>query len=445
MPPGQPPARLARQALDVATLAAMKDPSSLNGRRLIGSDQDDVIDQPRPVTTSVPASASTGDRMLEDVPSSGVTSSDRHADLPRTAARQAKDGGTAPSGDPCSASDVPSTQWNIASFISLSAGEEVFGKGKIGLGGALISFALTNRTSGVSYLMILGGGGVTAGLPFGLTLSLPGSTDFETLNGPVTTEAFDLSLAFLFEGDFTPGRGGSEMFLIWAFTDTKPSFLDVGGEQVGFSLGAQVLAGVTAVFQSVCKKPPQKEVPPPPPPRQKEVPHKEVAPPPPKSLLDCNELTLGEDVVHFNFGKPDVGDDLSSLDSLASDSSASVIETELEAQLGGPGLPALDHVQQIVVQGHTDSRGDDTGYDNTALSARRADVIAQFLVRQHPNLAGLVVPEAHGSNDPLVNDRPNGVYDPTLGAQNRRVVIHFNLKPNAPDCVVQPQQQSGGQ
>lgn len=91
-------------------------------------------------------------------------------------------------------------------------------------------------------------------------------------------------------------------------------------------------------------------------------------PPPPPA--PCRQVVLHEDTFHFPFGAsiPDTDD--------------SAVYAELERAYGGPGLPQLDSsVTTLNVVGHTDSHGEDRGFDNVGLSRARAQYVADLLAR----------------------------------------------------------------
>jgi outer membrane protein OmpA-like peptidoglycan-associated protein len=293
---------------------------------------------------------------------------------------------------------TPSTKWSMSTGMAFSGGEAVVG--------IHLMMQLRNDTAGCVCKMSFDGVGIGVGLPAGMAGG-SGSWQSFTTAAPVTVSDFNnlpTSRARLYGGDASPGMGYSIARFIWPNLNTTPPRLDAGGVEGGISTGLWWYVGETSV--SDCGSPPG------PPPQPK---------PPPE--VSCNDLTLHEPDVLFNFGD----------ETFATD--PSILTVELEAKLGGPGLPLLDlFVQQMVVQGHTDSHGEDTGYDNMRLSRRRANAVIAYLTDQtrYPQLLALAVPEGHGFHDPLVDDRPGGVYDPTLAQLNRRVVIHFDLKPDAP-------------
>lgn len=85
------------------------------------------------------------------------------------------------------------------------------------------------------------------------------------------------------------------------------------------------------------------------------------------------------------------------------------------ANLLGPG-------QRVYITGHTDSKGD--GASNVALSKRRADAVAQWLITRQLVDAARVVPDGKGESKPLApNKRPDGSDDPVGRAKNRRVDV----------------------
>lgn len=82
-----------------------------------------------------------------------------------------------------------------------------------------------------------------------------------------------------------------------------------------------------------------------------------------------------------------------------------------------PHRPLLRQgVAQLNVIGHTDSVG--SAEYNQGLSERRAQAVADHLVKQDPSRASFVVPMGRGESEPLAsNDTAEG------RAQNRRVVL----------------------
>lgn len=82
-----------------------------------------------------------------------------------------------------------------------------------------------------------------------------------------------------------------------------------------------------------------------------------------------------------------------------------------------PHRPLLRQgVAQLNVIGHTDSVGN--AEYNQGLSERRAQSVADHLIRQDPSRASFVVPMGRGESEPLAsNDTEEG------RAQNRRVVL----------------------
>ena len=82
-----------------------------------------------------------------------------------------------------------------------------------------------------------------------------------------------------------------------------------------------------------------------------------------------------------------------------------------------PHRPLLrEGVAQLNVIGHTDSVG--SAEYNQGLSERRAQAVADHLIRQDPTRASFVVPMGRGESEPLAsNDTAEG------RAQNRRVVL----------------------
>ena len=64
------------------------------------------------------------------------------------------------------------------------------------------------------------------------------------------------------------------------------------------------------------------------------------------------------------------------------DTDDNAVFAELERAYGGRGLPELDRrVTALNVVGHTDSRGEDHGFDNVGLSRARAQFVADLVAR----------------------------------------------------------------
>jgi outer membrane protein OmpA-like peptidoglycan-associated protein len=85
-----------------------------------------------------------------------------------------------------------------------------------------------------------------------------------------------------------------------------------------------------------------------------------------------------------------------------------------------------DPGKRVQVRGHTDSKGG-AAY-NQRLSERRAQTVADLLVRKYPNLAGRVDAIGFGATQPVApNTNADGSDNPAGRAANRRVDIEFDI------------------
>ena len=158
---------------------------------------------------------------------------------------------------------------------------------------------------------------------------------------------------------------------------------------------------------------------------------------PPPPAPPCRQVVLHEDTFHFPLGAsiPDTDD--------------TAVYAELERAYGGRGLPQLDsRLTTLNVVGHTDSHGEDHGFDNVGLSRARAQYVADLLARypaDHstpPVLAARgirTVVVAMGATGAAATDRdpPGDIHGRYLGPgpgtpayANRRVEI----QPVGPAC-----------
>jgi OOP family OmpA-OmpF porin len=100
-------------------------------------------------------------------------------------------------------------------------------------------------------------------------------------------------------------------------------------------------------------------------------------------------------------------------------------------ELRKEGKIALDSVYDILyhnptytvkVDAHTDSKGTDKY--NLKLSKRRANSVVNYLLRKGVEPSRITL-EAFGKAVPVVDDMPNGVYDPQAAQLNRRALVHI--------------------
>jgi OOP family OmpA-OmpF porin len=76
----------------------------------------------------------------------------------------------------------------------------------------------------------------------------------------------------------------------------------------------------------------------------------------------------------------------------------------------------------VKVDAHTDSKG--SVQYNLKLSKRRADAVVSYLLRKGVEIER-ITREAFGKSLPVVDDMPNGVYDPQAAQKNRRAMVHI--------------------
>jgi outer membrane protein OmpA-like peptidoglycan-associated protein len=89
-------------------------------------------------------------------------------------------------------------------------------------------------------------------------------------------------------------------------------------------------------------------------------------------------------------------------------------------------LPGMEN-EKFTIHGHTDSKGDNTGFDNQALSEKRAGDLKAALVEMGVRPERLET-QGHGSSEPLAaNEKANGVDNPEGRAQNRRSELKFSM------------------
>lgn len=93
-------------------------------------------------------------------------------------------------------------------------------------------------------------------------------------------------------------------------------------------------------------------------------------------------------------------------------------DAEIAAAIAG-AAPAT----QMTVVGHTDSKGSDAF--NLDLSQRRAEAVRRAILRQRPDLAGLVSASGRGEQEPIEPNEVDGRDNPAGRARNRRVEISF--------------------
>ena len=143
-----------------------------------------------------------------------------------------EDQGPNRSADPTLALEIKSKEWSISSVLSGSAG--VFG---------LMLLQITNKATGFSYPVTFTGLGALTG---GLTLSNPGWTDFTT-DVPVLVEEFNDAVATIKFAEAAIVGGGGLAYLGFTFISTSPSQLDIGGWELGLSVGFGGFVGETEV------------------------------------------------------------------------------------------------------------------------------------------------------------------------------------------------------
>ena len=92
----------------------------------------------------------------------------------------------------------------------------------------------------------------------------------------------------------------------------------------------------------------------------------------------------------------------------------------------GTAPSRADASQPVRVTGHTDSKGSRSF--NQDLSLRRAETVAELLVETYPNLAGRVVSDGFGEDQPVAPNEIEGRDNPAGRALNRRVEIQFGVR-----------------
>jgi outer membrane protein OmpA-like peptidoglycan-associated protein len=84
-------------------------------------------------------------------------------------------------------------------------------------------------------------------------------------------------------------------------------------------------------------------------------------------------------------------------------------------------------VQEILIEGHTDSKGTE-GY-NLALSEKRANAVKRWLVEKGGLDSKKIITRGYGESRPIApNTNPDGSDCPEGRARNRRVEVYVSLR-----------------
>jgi len=134
-----------------------------------------------------------------------------------------------PSGGMTVDPDAKSDTWAIAVAGTLGASVLIFG-------GRVMVMQLANAKPGYSCPYLFMGGGLSAGLKAGLTISNPSWNVFTITDGLIGPGDFD-SFGSMKGLEFTPLIGGAPTYANIYSVNHAPNPLDLGGVQVGVSGG----------------------------------------------------------------------------------------------------------------------------------------------------------------------------------------------------------------
>lgn len=115
---------------------------------------------------------------------------------------------------------------------------------------------------------------------------------------------------------------------------------------------------------------------------------------------------------------------------------ARVDDTSLKAACGALNLKSQESLESVLIEGHTDNIGSDTGYDNWTLSVNRALNVFRSLTRAEPVLDTSI----HNIHDVPVlavsgYEARRPVDPDKSAAQNRRIDLRFIMRSPTPDDV----------